>query len=107
MIKPSRCAWLVAAACTLPAYAMNIQPDPQNPGGYLVSSADIKAAEQGKTANPMYATWSRALATRPNTVVDAIEPGLVSTPDNVKRAERVFPASEWEFLTQMAAPEYT
>ncbi len=29
------------------------------------------------------------------------------SPENVKRVERVFPQSEWDFLTQMAAPEYT
>ncbi|MDN3683740.1 hypothetical protein QW180_05120 [Vibrio sinaloensis] len=40
-------------------------------------------------------------------MVEAIDAGLASNPDNVKRAERVFPRSEWDFLTYMAAPEYT
>ncbi len=40
-------------------------------------------------------------------VLVAIEPGLASNPENVKRVRRVFPQSEWDFLTQMAAPEYT
>ncbi len=87
--------------------AMNIQPDPQNPTGYVVSRSDITAAEQQKTSNPMYGIWSQALRTAPNTVVDAIDAGLATNPDNVKRAERVFPRAEWDFLTQMAAPEYT
>lgn len=87
--------------------AMTIQPDPQNANGYLVSRAELHAAEQAKTANPMYAIWSQALQTRPNSVVEAIEPGASSNPENVKRVERVFPQSEWDFLTQMAAPEYT
>ncbi|ELV8625287.1 chitinase [Vibrio cidicii] len=87
--------------------AMTIQPDPQNANGYLVSRAELQAAEQAKTANPMYAIWSQALQTRPNSVVEAIEPGVSSNPENVKRVERVFPQSEWDFLTQMAAPEYT
>ncbi|EJN6827948.1 chitinase [Vibrio cidicii] len=87
--------------------AMTIQPDPQNANGYLVSRAELQAAEQAKTANPMYAIWSQALQTRPNSVVEAIEPGASSNPENVKRVERVFPQSEWDFLTQMAAPEYT
>lgn len=108
MLRRRYCACLVAAMFAAPGYsAMNIQPDPQNPGGYLISAADVKAVEQQKTANPMYAIWSKALATRPNTVVDAIEPGLASNPENVKRVERVFPQAEWDFLTQMAAPEYT
>ena len=86
---------------------MNIQPDPQNPTGYLVSRADLAAVEQSKASDPMYAIWSQALQTRSNTIVEAIEPGLSSNPENVKRVERVFPQSEWDFLTQMAAPEYT
>ncbi|MGL5672566.1 MAG: chitinase [Plesiomonas shigelloides] len=108
MFRLTRAAVLVASVCSLPALAaMNIQPDPQTPGGYVIATADINAVEQQKTANPMYAIWAQSLATRPNTIVDAIEPGLASNPDNVKRAERVFPAHEWTYLTQMAAPEYT
>ncbi len=55
----------------------------------------------------MYKVWAKALATRPNSIVEAIEPGLASNPDNVKRVERVFSQSDWDFLTHMAAPEYT
>lgn len=87
--------------------AMNIQPDPENPTGYIISRADVEAVEQQKTADPMYQIWSQALRTAPNTLVEAIEPGSVSNPDNVKRAEKVFPQAEWDFLTHMAAPEYT
>ncbi|CAE6887107.1 chitinase [Vibrio sp. B1FLJ16] len=87
--------------------AMNIQPDPENPTGYIISRADVEAVEQQKTADPMYQIWSQALRTAPNTLVEAIEPGSVSNPDNVKRAEKVFPEAEWDFLTHMAAPEYT
>ncbi len=87
--------------------AMNIQPDPQNPTGYIISRADIEAVEQQKTADPMYQIWSQALRTAPNTLVEAIEPNSVTNPNNVQRAERVFPQAEWDFLTQMAAPEYT
>ncbi len=95
--------------CTLAAnsFAMNPQPDPQNPTGYIVSRADVEASEKAKTSDPMYAIWAKALVTSPNSVVEAIEPGLASNPNNVKRAERVFSQSEWDFLTQMAAPEYT
>ncbi|NSY33667.1 carbohydrate-binding protein [Pseudoalteromonas sp. JC28] len=87
--------------------AMSPQPDPQNPNGYIVSRIELKNAESAKTNNPMYAIWSKALETRDNTVVEAISPGLASNPDNVKRAERVFGQTQWQFLTQMAAPEYT
>ena len=55
----------------------------------------------------MYGIWAKALATRSNTIVDAIKPRAASNPDNVKRVERVFTESDWDYLTQMAAPEYT
>ncbi|MBD1558398.1 carbohydrate-binding protein [Vibrio sp. S9_S30] len=87
--------------------AMNIQPDPTNSNGYIISRADIQAVEDSLTMDPMYDIWSKALETRPNTIVEAILPGLASNPENVKRVERVFPQEEWDFLTQMAAPEYT
>lgn len=86
---------------------MNPQPDPENPTGYIVTQAEIDAAEATKTTDPMYDVWAKALATQPNSVVDAIDTGLATNPANVKRVERVFPASEWFFLTQMAAPEYS
>ena len=55
----------------------------------------------------MYAIWAKALQTSSNTVVEAIMPNLPTNPDNVKRAERIFPEAEWDFLTKMAANEYT
>ncbi len=87
--------------------SMTIEPDPENPSGYLVSRAELHAAEQSKTADPMYAIWAQALQTRANQEVEAIEPGLTSNPVNVQRVERVFPQSDWDNLTHMAAPEYT
>lgn len=99
-----------AIGCILASHAhanMNIQPDPQNTTGYVIARSDIQAVEKSKTSDPMYATWAKALETRPNTVVEAIFPDVASNPENVQRVERVFPESEWNFLTQMAAPEYT
>ncbi|MCG3729324.1 chitinase [Vibrio cincinnatiensis] len=92
----------------LPVHAaMTIQVDPQDSSGYVVSRAELQAVEKAKTANPMYEVWAQALRTTSNLIVEAIEPGLASNPDNVKRVERVFPEHEWDFLTHMAAPEYT
>ncbi|MEZ8092849.1 chitinase [Photobacterium swingsii] len=98
---------LVASSLIASAHAMNIQPDPLNPTGYIISRADVEAVEKTKTADPMYGVWAQALRTLPNVQVEAIEPGLATNPVNVKRAERVFPYAEWDFLTKMAAPEYT
>ncbi|MFC3032749.1 chitinase [Pseudoalteromonas fenneropenaei] len=89
------------------ALAMNPQPDPNNPGGYLLSKAQVDASAQAKTSNAMYQTWANALRTADNAVVNAISPGAATNPVNVKRVERVFGQTQWQFLTQMAAPEYT
>ncbi|KLN62823.1 chitinase [Vibrio sp. VPAP30] len=108
MKKTSYLAALAMLSAAPTSWAtMNIQPDPQNPTGYVVSRADIQAAESQQTADPMYHIWSQALRTAPNAVVEAIDSGLATNPGNVKRAERVFPRAEWDFLTHMAAPEYT
>ncbi|MGF1683973.1 chitinase [Photobacterium minamisatsumaniensis] len=107
MLKTTFITTSIGLCLATSSLAMNIQPDPENPGGYLVARADITAAESAKTTDPMYGIWANALSTAPNTIVDAIRPGLASNPLNVARAERVFPETEWNYLTQMAAPEYT
>ncbi|EPM4293977.1 chitinase [Vibrio fluvialis] len=108
MLTPSKLTLIAGCLFTACGQAsMTIEPDPNNPNGYLVSRVELNAAEQAKTANPMYAIWAKALQTQPNSVVEAIEPGLASNPGNVQRVERVFPKSEWDYLTHMAAPEYT
>ncbi len=101
-------AAITTLSLTLPVAAeINIQPDPNNPVGYIVARDDINEDEARKTADPMYHIWSQALRTVPNSLVADIAHGRGDNPDNVKRAERVFSQTEWVFLTQMAAPEYT
>ncbi|MGO1191942.1 glycoside hydrolase family 19 protein [Vibrio casei] len=108
MFKLKHLAIVIGAFSSAHAMAeMNIQPDPTNSIGYVVSKADILASEQAKTSDPMYDTWAKALQTRLNSVVEAIVPGSSSNPENVKRVERVFSQSDWDYMTQMAAPEYT
>ncbi|EMA8957341.1 chitinase [Vibrio fluvialis] len=108
MLTPSKLTLIAGCLFTACGQAsMKIEPDPNNPNGYLMSRVELNAAEQAKTANPMYAIWAKALQTQPNSVVEAIELGLASNPGNVQRVERVFPQSEWDYLTHMAAPEYT
>ncbi|KPV95145.1 Chitinase class I [Pseudoalteromonas sp. P1-9] len=97
----------LALLTPLATHALNVQPDPQNPNGYVLLKSEVATAAQTKTANPMYAIWSDALRTADNTLVEAILPNAASNPANVKRAERVFGQAQWDFLTQMAAPEYT
>ncbi|MCG6391445.1 carbohydrate-binding protein, partial [Vibrio fluvialis] len=86
MLTPSKLTLIAGCLFTACGQAsMTIEPDPNNPNGYLVSRVELNAAEQAKTANPMYAIWAKALQTQPNSVVEAIEPGLASNPGNVQR----------------------
>jgi chitodextrinase len=89
------------------ANALTIVDDPNNPNGYLLSRAEINAARDAKASDPMYQIWAKALETRDNSIVEAITPNNANNPENVKRVERVFGQQEWDFLTGMAAPEYT
>ena len=89
------------------ANALTIVDDPNNPNGYLLSRAELNAARDAKASYPMYQNWAKALETRDNSIVEAITPNNASNPENVKRVERVFGQQEWDFLTGMAAPEYT
>ncbi len=107
MLKLALIPTLIGCSLAAHAASMNPQPDPLNPTGYIVSRAEIQALETAKTSDPMYAIWAKALETRSNTVVEAIDAGVASNPVNVKRVERVFPQAQWDFLTHMAAPEYT
>lgn len=107
MFKRSLLTTLIGCAIAANSYAMNPLPDPLNPNGYVVADTEVNATEASKTPEPMYDVWAKALETRPNAVVEAIVPGAAQNPENVKRVERVFPQAQWDFLTKMAAPEYT
>ncbi|MCP3697572.1 MAG: carbohydrate-binding protein, partial [Aliivibrio sp.] len=107
MFKQAILPALITLSFSAYSFTMNPQSDPENPTGYVVTKAEIKAAEDAKTLDPMYDVWAKALETLPNSAVEAIDAGVATNPANVKRVEQVFPQSEWFFLTQMAAPEYT
>lgn len=86
---------------------MSILPDPDNPSGYIVYRQELEAHESEITSDPIYASWSKALETRPNSLVELIAPGNADNPANVKLAESVFTQTDWDFLTSYAANEYS
>ena len=91
-MKKTNLVWALqlVLAAPLAANALNVQPDPQNPNGYVLLKSEVATAAQNKTANPMYAIWSNALRTAENSLVESIVPNGATNPVNVKRAERVF-----------------
>lgn len=121
MFKLHTLVALIGCSLAASSFAMNIQPDPLNPGGFIVSKADLQEKEALLTADPMYKIWAKALETIPSTYVIKIKPGLATNPENVVRAERIFPETDWNYLVDsniydsggkiivkgMAADEYT
>ncbi|MCV2358192.1 PKD domain-containing protein [Paucibacter sp. TC2R-5] len=76
-------------------------------GKYLLRQADVLATEASLTNTPLFASVKASIATRPNSVVTAVAPGAPSNPPNVKRVERILPASQWEYLFPLRNPSYT
>ncbi|MBQ0933743.1 glycoside hydrolase family 19 protein [Ideonella paludis] len=76
-------------------------------GKYVLKQADVLATEARLTDTPLFRSVKASVATRDNTVVAAVKPGLASNPENVKRVERLLPASQWEYLFPLRDPSYT
>lgn len=60
-------------SASLPAFAVNPQPDPTNPTGYVLLRSEVQASAAAQTSDPMYAVWANALSTAPNSIVEAID----------------------------------
>jgi len=76
-------------------------------GKYLLKQADVQAAERNLTNSPLFRQVQASIATRPNSVVTAVAPGLASNPDNVKRVEKIVPQSQWDYLFPLRDASYT
>lgn len=76
-------------------------------GKWQLRDADLKAAEARLTDTPLFAAVKASIATRSNAVVDAVMPGNANNPENVKRVERLVPASQWDYLFPLRNPAYT
>ena len=107
MNKKKLLSTLICCGISASSLAIDVVEDPDNLNGFVVSRAQLNEARDAKTSDAMYAIWAKALETRDNTIVDVIDSNLPGNPENVKRAERIFPKAEWDYLTQMAATEYS
>ncbi len=56
---------------------------------------------------PLMASVKSTIRTLDNSLVEQIEPGKSTNPENVKRVEGIIKASDWEYLFPLRAPEYT
>lgn len=76
-------------------------------GKYLLRQADVLASEARLTGTPLFASVKASVATRDNALVTAVRPGAAGNPENVKRVERILPASQWEYLFPLRHPSYS
>ncbi len=76
-------------------------------GKYILKQSDVKATEAKLTDTALFRAVKASIATRDNSTVAAVAPGLASNPENVKRVEKLLPASQWEFLFPLRDKSYT
>lgn len=76
-------------------------------GKWLLRQADVRATEAALTDSPLFRAVQASVATRSQTVVDAVRPGAATNPENVKRVERLLPAAQWDYLFPLRDPAYT
>jgi len=74
---------------------------------YTVKASDLQKKEQELTNFPLMASVKSTIRTLDNSLVEQIEPGKSTNPENVKRVEGIIKASDWDYLFPLRAPEYT
>ncbi len=76
-------------------------------GKYILKQSDVLATEAKLTDTALFRAVKASIATRANSVVTAVAPGLASNPENVKRVEKILPVSQWEYLFSQRDKAYT
>jgi hypothetical protein len=106
MNKRTLLSVLVAGACIAPfmAQATLLQASSEP---YTMKASDLAKKEQELTNFPLMASVKSTIRTLDNSLVEQIEPGKSTNPENVKRVEGIVKASDWEYLFPLRAPEYT
>lgn len=82
-------------------------PQPQPGGGYSMLKSELDTTEAQLASSPLYALTRANIATRANSEVEAVVPGRAANPDNVRRIERLLPASQWLQHFPQANPAYS
>ncbi len=76
------------------------------PGG-VPTKAQAEAREAQLTDNDFFRTIKASIRTLDNAGVEQVTPGRAANPPNVRRVERLLPASKWEFYFGVREPSYT
>ncbi|MGL5948876.1 MAG: glycoside hydrolase family 19 protein [Aeromonas sp.] len=85
-------------------------PPPTTEDGTTIvylTQAELDAKEQALTDFPVMQEVKKSIATRDNMIVEAVQPGRVDNPANVRRVESLLTSEQFEYLFPLRAPEYT
>ncbi|WP_373974704.1 glycoside hydrolase family 19 protein [Chitinibacter sp. SCUT-21] len=99
-------AWGAAGACDT---AGMTTPAPGTGGGStgVPTKAEAEAYAATLTNSDIFRKVKASVRTMPNSVVEAVAPGLMSNPSNVKRVEAILPKAKWDYYFSKAHPSYT
>ena len=99
--------WNATGACDSTGQAT---PAPGTGGGTtggLPTKAQADAYAATLTSSDIFQKVKASVRTLPNSVVEAVAPGLMSNPSNVKRVETIMPKTKWDYYFSKANPSYT
>ncbi|MDO6524064.1 glycoside hydrolase family 19 protein [Motilimonas sp. 1_MG-2023] len=76
-------------------------------GGYLIPRAQLEARETALTSSALFDLVRADTQTLDNAAVEAVLPLRAENPENVRRAEAIVSAADWEFLFPIRHENYT
>lgn len=107
MNKRTLLSILVAGACVAPVMAQANMLKAESSEPYTMKASDLAKKEQALTDFPLMKSVKATIRTLDNALVEQIEPGKATNPDNVKRVESILKESDWEYLFPLRAKEYS
>jgi chitodextrinase len=78
-----------------------------NAEGFTMSRAELSATEAELTSGELMTQVKQSIATRDNSIVEAVSAGNLNNPSNVKRVESMVTAYDWGYLFPVRSPEYS
>ncbi|MCZ7841086.1 PKD domain-containing protein [Leclercia adecarboxylata] len=107
MNKRTLLSILVAGACVAPVMAQANMLKAESSEPYTIKASDLAKKKQALTDFPLMKSVKATIRTLDNALVEQIEPGKATNPDNVKRVESILKESDWEYLFPLRAKEYS
>ncbi|WP_020412392.1 glycoside hydrolase family 19 protein [Microbulbifer sp. VTAC004] len=75
--------------------------------GHVMGQNELEAAENTLANNSLLQEVKDTVETRNNAIVEAVQPGRNTNPENVLRVESIISEDTWDYLFPVRADEYT